>query len=69
MLFFLSLFQFIYYILNVYFDSFIVKTCYRHNVDKLLHVWEKNYISTRAFVLIPPLFEIFKCVSHVLLMK
>ena len=68
-IFFLSLFQFIYYILNVYFVSFVVKTCYRHNVDKILHVWEKNSISNRAFVLIPPLFEIFMCVPHVLLMK
>ena len=69
MLFFLSLFQFIYYSLNVYFVSFVVKTCYRYNVDKLLHVWEKNSINTRAFVLIPPFFEIFMCVSNVLLMK
>ena len=33
------------------------------------YAWEKSSISTRAFVLIPPLFEIFMCVSRVKLMK
>ena len=45
------------------------KTCYGHHVDKLLYAWEKNSINTRALILIPPLFEIFMCVSHILLMK
>ena len=60
--FFLSRFQFIYYILNAYFVSFVVKR-YRHKVDKF-YAWEMNSISTRAFVLIPPLLELFIYVSH-----